>query len=801
MPDRGGARPPGGLRRRAGGYRVRSRLLLRSALAALLLSVLVVLASGIWAGRLWYDSVGYSSVYTTRMVTEAWLFAGFGLAAAVVVGLNAWLAHRLRSPLSAMSEEQQSLERYREAIGCRRARALFGVALTSGLIAGLTATGAWQTWLGYAHRTRFGTVDPQFHRDVSFYVFELPWYRFLVDFGFTVLVAALAVSALVHYLYGGIRTQAFSGRRLSRAARAHLGVLLGLFLLTKAAAYWLDRYALVLRGESFKGEQGWTGLRFVDATAVLPAKSILCCVALICAVLFLVTPLRRNWTLPVVGLVLMALSSVLIGAVYPAIVQQFQVRADEKGKERPFVQRNITATRAAYAVAGTTVSGYEAAGTPDSALAAGDAAALADLRLPAADAADPELAQLPAASVRYSTDATDGTVLGESGQGGVALDGPLARFAYAVTFDRPGLMFRTGSGAGSSLLYERTPQERVQAVAPWLTVDGDPYPVRVDGRVLWVVDGYTTSDDYPYATRSNLGGSGPGAEQVNYARDAVKATVDVSSGAVTLYQWDRTDPLLSTWMKAFPGTVRPYAGIGAALLAQLRYPSDLFLLQQEILRSYHVTDPAVFVDGTEAWDVPSAQSPAYLSLRTPGQRTAAPKLTGSFVHGADQRAVAVMLVDAAAGPGYGTIRILDLPTAQVSPGRAEVQSALRRNAVAAGADVDYGELLTLPVGGGLLYLEPVYRRGGGADRSRPEQVLAMFGTRTAAATDLPGALSAVLGGGSDSGPVAADLRAAQQAYQDAQAHLRSGDLSGYARDRTRLEAALTGALAAERGGR
>lgn len=748
MPDRGGPRPSRGPRLRTGLPGTGRGLLLRTVLACFLVCAVVTVGANARADRLWYRTVGHPAVWNTVFSTRASLFAVFGLLAALTVGGNVWLAYRLRPPLSAMSEEQQSLERYRGAIGRHRAGALASAALLPGLAAGATASGAWETWLAFDHSTSFGSRDPQFHLDVSFYVFRLPWYRFLVGFGFTVLVVTLAVTALVHYLYGNIQAQS-GRRRFTSAARGQLGVLLGLFVALKAVSYWLDRYALAVKGGSLGTADGWTGLRFADADAVLPAKTVLCCAAAICALLFLLTPLRplrRSWTVPMVGLGLLGLSSLLVCVVYPAIVQQFQVRPHEGAKERPFIQRNITATRAAFNIAGARTAAYGSAQTPSGDAMTTDAAVLNGLRLTA-----------------------PGSV-------------PEASAAVAA-------------------------QQRVKAVAPWLRTDRSPYRVTVDGRELWVVDGYTTSDSYPYASRTTLGAGGAGeAGRVNYVRDAVKATVDGTTGAVLLYQWDRADPVLSTWMKAFPGTVRPYAAIDAALMSQLRYPEDLFTAQQRMLATYHVTDPAAFYRGGDVWTVPAdptdggdgPESPYYLSLRMPDQTAVTAALAGTFVAaGRDggQELAAYMAVDSTPGPGYGTIRLLVLP-AGGTRGPAQVQAAfmLKSSAAATGQPgVEFGDLLALPVGGGVLYAEGVYSRGASGRSALPQQVLVAFGSRTVTAADLPTALAEVFGG---TPGLTSEVQAVQQAYQDWMAAVARGDAGATRQDRDQLRAALNAALAA-----
>ena len=322
------------------------------------LAMLFVMFAGFWTDWLWYRSVHYSSVFTTTLWTKIGLFFFFGVLMASAVGVNVWLAHRLRPPLSAMSTEQQSLDRYRMGIAPFKKWALIAICAVVGLIAGASASGEWRTWLQWVNGVPFGQKDPQFGMDVSFYAFDLPWYRFLLSFGFACAVLCLIAAALTHYLYGGLRLTS-PGSRATAAATGHLSVLLGIFVSLKAIAYWLDRYGLAVKSSGLKSADNWTGLRYVDANAYLPAKTILFCIAVICAVLFFATLWRRTWQLPVIGFGLMVLSAILIGGLYPAIVQKFQVQPNEQAKEAPYIKQNIKATRDAYDIQDSGVTPYK----------------------------------------------------------------------------------------------------------------------------------------------------------------------------------------------------------------------------------------------------------------------------------------------------------------------------------------------------------------------------------------------------------------------------------------------------------
>ncbi|MFI1969293.1 hypothetical protein BLA24_25020 [Streptomyces cinnamoneus] len=879
MPDRGGG--PTGPRIRVGrpSRRVRTLLTTLGVLAGL--AMLFVMFAGFWTDWLWYRSVHYSSVFTTTLGTKIGLFAVFGLLMAVAVGTNIWLAHRLRPPLSAMSTEQQSLDRYRMSIAPYKKWVLLAVAALVGLVAGASAAGQWRTWLQWVNGVSFGQRDPQFHKDISFYTFDLPWYRFLLSFGFAAAVLSLIAAALVHYLYGGLRLTSPSGRATA-AATGHLSVLLGLFVTLKAVAYWLDRYGLAVKSSGLKSTDGWTGLRYVDANAYLPAKTILFIIALICAVLFFATLWRRTWQLPVIGFGLMVLSAVLIGGLYPAIVQKFQVQPNEQAKEAPYIKKNITATRQAYGIDGVDVKDYSGksdTGSDKDKLRA-EADATASLRLLDPNIVSPAFQQeqqvrgyyqfpstldvdrykangkeqdtvvglrelnirgipernwindhfkythgygaitakgtstdssgapdftekkLPTEGmlgsyeqrVYYGEKTTQYSIVGGpqkeldyssdqgeksysyQGKSGVSLSNPVNRAAYAVAFGEPQILYSGAIGDGSRILYNRTPKQRVESVAPWLTIDGDAYPAVVDGRIQWIVDAYTTSNGYPYASRTTLGDTTADSltngqravvaqqNQVNYIRNSVKATVDAYDGTVKLYQWDTKDPVLKTWMKAFPGTVKAKSQISSQLMDHLRYPQDLFKVQRELLSRYHVTNPGTFYTGSERWEVPddpttksgNAVPPYYLSMKMPDQREQAFSLTTTFTPKGRPNLGAFMAVDAnAKSRDYGRIRILKLPSESTVWGPQQAQSKFNGDTAVANeinilkrgdSEVEYGNLLTVPLSGGLLYVEPVYVRGAGTNYPLLKKVLVNYGEKIAFKDTLAQALDEVFGG-------------------------------------------------------
>ncbi|GAA3045982.1 hypothetical protein GCM10020000_27210 [Streptomyces olivoverticillatus] len=298
----------------------------------------------------------------------------------------------------------------------------------------------------------------------------------------------------------------------------------------------------------------------------------------------------------------------------------------------------------------------------------------------------------------------------------------------------------------------------------------------VDGRIQWIVDAYTTSNGYPYASRTTLGDTTADSlttgqravvaqqNQVNYIRNSVKATVDAYDGKVTLYQWDTKDPVLKTWMKAFPGTVKAKSEIGSALMDHLRYPQDLFKVQRELLTRYHVTDPGTFYTGSERWQVPddptnkdgNAVPPYYLSMKMPDQKQAAFSLTTTFTPKNRPNLGAFMAVDAnAKSSDYGKIRILKLPSETTVWGPEQAQSKFNGETAVADqiniwkkgdSEVEYGNLLTVPLEGGLLYVEPVYLRGAGTNYPLLKKVLVNYGDKIVFKNTLGEALDEIFGG-------------------------------------------------------
>ncbi|MEY3094701.1 MAG: hypothetical protein RLZZ317_1204 [Actinomycetota bacterium] len=435
-----------------------------------------------------------------------------------------------------------------------------------------------------------------------------------------------------------------------------------------------------------------------------------------------------------------------------------------------------------------------------------------------------------------------------TGKGGVPMGSLFSRLLFAIHYQEQRILLSNLINSNSKIIFDRSPRQRLAKVAPWLKIDGDPYPAIVDGRVQWILDGYTTSSGYPYSRTVDVSGATTDAlnvnnnpltavpnSKINYIRNSVKATVDAYDGTVTLYAWDEKDPVLSTWMKAFPNVVKPKSEMSKDLIAHVRYPEDLFRIQRDVLSLYHVKKADAFYGGQDFWRVPrdpstlganaGAQPPYFYSVQVPGEKTSSFSITTPFVpRGGRENLSAFAVVNSDPGENYGKFTVLQLQRSTNVAGPSQVASNFEANPTVAtslsllrqgGSDVVLGNLLTLPVGGGLLYVQPVYVRATSNAAAYPllQKVLVSFGEQIGFDDTLKGALDQVFGGnsGTTSTPstgtttntdsnsaLASALASAQKALADAQAALAKGDFAAYGKAQDRLKAAIAAAVAAQK---
>jgi len=928
-------------------------------LAAILFALLS--AAGIYTDWLWFDQLGYETVFINQIVGQVIAFAvGFAIMA-IVVAIGLMLAWRTR-PIYLRLPEESPFQAYQQLLEGLRKVVMFGVPALVGIGGGLIAAREWQTAALFLNGEDFGTTDAHFGLDVGFYVFDLPFFTFSVGYLSGAVFLAALINLGVHVVYGGIR---FNGREISisKPARIQLSLLVALYLILQGLSLWLDQYSTVVTTGTL-----FTGVNYTDANAVIPGLQILALISVAVAVAFLITAFIARWRIAIISTALMVASSLVLGGLYPWIVQTFIVVPNERTLESPYLQHNIEATRAAFGLDEVNVVEYDAKVVAEAGALRSDAKTTASIRI-----IDPALVSDAFRQLeqyrqyysfpnrlhvgRYNIDGqvqdtvvavrelnqaglgesqswynstivythgfgfvaafgnkrdSDGKPLflqsgippqgllgdfepriyfglnspsysivgapagaqplefdfpaGDEGQretyttfnadGGPSVGNLLNRLAYALRFQSEQILLSDAINSESQILYNRNPLERVAQVAPYLTLDTETYPAIVDGRVKWIVDGYTTTDHYPYSNAEpfNIAILDTASENfnramgdVNYIRNSVKATVDAYDGKVELFAWDEQDPILKAWTKVFPATVKPLSEMSGELLSHVRYPADLFKMQRWVLGRYHVTDAGSFYSQQDAWMTPNdpvegtglgtLQPPYYLTMKTPGEADNAFSIYSTFIPqstGETTRNVLTGYLIANADAGntageigerYGKLTLLNLPRGTIVPGPGQVQNNFNAdsevssllNILRQGSTrVLNGNLLTLPVGGGLLYVQPVYIESTG-ETSYPllQKILVAFGDQIAFEDTLELALDDLFGGDSgadvsdgtadpapapgtdsDNPALTAALNKARQALQDKEAALRNADWTAFGEAEERLQQAIEEALRA-----
>ena len=916
------------------------------------LAGLFLAASALFTELLWFGSVGFGGVFSTQIVTAAVLFVVGALLLGGAVAINMLIAWRLR-PSTRRRGASAVLDRYRDLLGENLRAAVLLPSLVLGFMAGLSTATNVLPVLAWLNRTPSGVIEPTFGLDTSFFLFDYPVLSLAVSMVMVALIFGLMAAVAVHFAVGNLATGRPRGTTFSPGMGRHLSILGALLMAVYGAQNLLDRYGLLVHSGTL-----YTGLHYTDDHARMTAKLVVAIIAFIVAGLFVVNAVYPRPIVPLAGVALMLVASLVLGLAYPAVVQAFNVKPNEPDKEAPYIAAHMAATKAAFGIANVDIEDYEAVTVVQPGQLKEDAEALPGIRLMDPTIVGTTFEQLqqvrnyyvfpdtidvdrytidgretdvvvavrelnqagipdrnwnnvhtvfthghglviaygnrrqgmgdpewitrdipPQGAVsqeqsrvyygeRSDTFAIVGRTEGQApieldspggaqgggevyntydGTGGVPINNYFLRMLYSARFSDLNILLSDRVNAASKILYDRTPTQRVAKVAPWLTLDQNTYPAIVDGRLVWIVDAYTTSQTYPNSQRVSLTGQtttlGRTLDSVNYVRNSVKAVVDAYDGSVKLYTWDETDPILASYAKAFPGTLLPKSDVSADLMNHLRYPEDLFTVQRELLARYHVASPGVWYGSSDLWEIPVdpvkagtrvKEPPYYLSIKWPGDTSAAFSLTSVFVPSGRANLAAYLAVGAdAASDDYGKLRILRMSGTHQIDGPGQTQNEIERNQAVQqrllpykqtqGA-LTYGNLLTLPMGNGLLYVEPIFTQRSGSAGSYPALtfVVVRFGSSVGIGTTLQEALDQVFAGDAgaetgegvttpaptpggetpapsgqvDEATTVAALQRAQAAFDAAEAALRNGDLATYQAKTNEAKVALAEAVKA-----
>jgi uncharacterized membrane protein (UPF0182 family) len=809
-----------------------------------LLGLVLFVLSRFYIDLLWFREVDLSAVFWAELRTKVLLGLVFGLVFFGLLYLNLVIVRSIVPETRVLTPDQEIVERFRQTVDPYLRWLLPIGAAVLALFVGIGAAGKWQTfllWRGSSGVT-FGTPEPLFGRDPAFYVFSMPWLRFVQGWLFSSLVGVTFITGLGHYLWGGIRPQARSWEdKVTAPVRAHLSVLLAFIMLAKAWGYYLGRYDLLT---STRGAV--QGASFTDVKAQLPALTFLWVVALICAVLFLINIRVRLWSLPLIAVGLLALVSVLLGAAYPAFVQQFRVKPQEQQREAPYIEDNIEATRFAFGLDSLSVQERDVNALATSEEVEANPETVDNVRLwrpsvlqqdfqglqrikqfydfkdvdvdrydidgeqrvlmvAAREVAQSEIPEgsrtwqnthlvythgFGAVATQANSATTEGVPdfvlqdippVGEplpeqprvyyaegtdvpfvvvntgtpeldyvdapdpqpyAGSGGIEMGGFVQRALFALREGDVNLLISGQIRSDSKILINRDIESRTHLAAPFLKFDADPYMAIVDGRIVWIWDAYTSTDQYPYsqgidlAAATDINAPAHLEGTANYIRNSVKVTVDAYDGTVTYYA-DLAEPIIQAWSNAFPDMFTPMESASLSLQAHFRYPENLFQVQANQFANYHVTDPEVFYQKTDRWQIPDDPTvpanddetdaalkdsgplhPYYLIMKLPGEAEAQFVLVMPFVPQGRQNLVGYMA--AKSDPGsYGQIVAYSFPEGRNVLGPDQVFSQINQDPTfsqqrsllgTGGSRVIFGDFLAIPVGDSFLYVQPVYVR-------------------------------------------------------------------------------------------
>ncbi|HKE83101.1 MAG TPA: UPF0182 family protein, partial [Vicinamibacterales bacterium] len=821
------------------------------AVVVLLLALTAPTLLSFYTDWLWFGEVGYQSVFLTMIRAQGLLLIGaFALAAAWLVA-NIYLAVSGIGDLRPVFTTREGLE---VALpGGRQLRSLgLGIATLLAMIVALYAAGHWETWLLWRNGVTFGEADPILGRDVSFYVFSLPFLQGIRGIAQAlVILAALAAAAL--YLVSGSLTSGFPARlSMSRHARRHLSLLAAVFFLLLAWGAWLHRTEHLIETSGLV-----YGASYADVYGRMPAAFLVMAACVIGAALSVAQAFGdRNWPIPAaIGLYLAA----AVGSeIYSSALQRFVVTPNEQERETPFIQHNIRGTRRAFALDGVEereLSGdarltrddiarnsatldnvrlwdhaplldtfgqiqeirtyYEFASVDNDRYRIGgalrqvmlSARELNSMNLPSRTWVNERLTythgigltlgpvnqvtseglpvlfirnippetipDLPISepSIYFGERANEWVIVntntpefhfprGENnetthytGRGGVPLTSLWRKLLFAVRFGSYQIVLNDGIGPESRILFNRNIRQRVSTIAPFLAFDQDPYLVLAGGRLYWLFDAYTTSAQYPYSTP---------AGQVNYIRNSVKFVIDAFDGTTTAYLADPRDPIAATYARIFPGMLKPLASMPPEIRAHVRYPEDIFALQSQVYATFHMTQPSVFYNREDQWEIPAIgdgrenerMQPYYTIMRLPGERDAEFIQMLPFTPRRRDN-LAAWLVARSDGEHYGRLRVFRFPKQNTVFGPRQVIARMLQDQVISpqitlwnqqGSQVIWGTLMVIPVEEALIYVRPLYLRSSGGRIPELTRVIVAFDNRIVMENTLEAGLARLFGG-------------------------------------------------------
>ncbi|MBN1128825.1 MAG: UPF0182 family protein [Chitinispirillaceae bacterium] len=803
---------------------------------------------------LWFKEINFVSLFFTALYSKigCGVIAGGGIW--LVIVLNIWIASRcsLRSEKYDGFLDPQTLALLARLPSLNVVFLL--VAAVVAFFAGTWASLHWEVYLKAMYAVPFGIKDQLFGKDIGFYVFHLPFYRFIYR-AVTLALTFSFIGILVYYLLR--QNCIFDGRsiRISSPARTQLLVLLGVLCLSLFFSFQFKIYEMVTAQGSLINGAGFSQIK-----VNLPVLSALRFVSIIAAILVFATIFRKSLRL-LGGAVLLLVAVSIAGYLATQAVQKFVVGPDELSKEAPYIGWSIVNTRAAFGLDRIESKPFVPTGNLDAAALARNSQTTGNIRLwehapllttfsqlqeirtyyefldvdndrytingeyrqvmlsprelvpsslpsrtwinehltythgyglclgPVNTVTEEGLPDFfiknipPSSTIRlgvsrpqiYYGESDAGYVIVKSGAkefdypsgndnvytvydgtGGIRMGGFLRKALFALRFQELKILLRSDITAGSRIMYHRQILDRFHKAAPFLRADTDPYMVITEnGRLVWIIDAYTTTNAYPYS--SLVTGIG------NYIRNSVKTVIDAYNGDLALYITDPDDPIIATYEKVFPRLFKPLTAIPDDLRSHIRYPQTLFTVQARVYSIYHMTDPQVFYNKEDVWRIPDnytegrlgAMNPYYTIMKLAGVGEKEEFILMVPFCPAKKENMIAWLAARCDGPDYGSLLVFDFPKQKLVFGPSQIDSRINQEAEISkqltlwnqgGSRVIRGSLLVIPIEQSLLYVQPLYlasKEGGGVPELK--RVIVAFENSIAMEQTLEISLSRIFG--------------------------------------------------------
>ena len=830
----------------------------------------------VYTDLLWYDELGYRSVFTKILVMKLWLFVSGTVVTAAALVVNFYFVFRFSRGPSTLPVNDETMRLLRALL----VAAVVITVLTAAPVFGSAAANRWETFLLFLNKVSFGVPDAEFGQDLSFFIVTLRMLNFIQSWVMGILITSVVMSLLLYAGIYGLRGLNFF---LAPRMLKHIGILGGLLMLSITAGHVLSIYELVV-------SQGGlvAGAGYADIHARIPVLWLMTSIAALGAGAFFISNYFGGLRLMAGSFSLWIIMILLANLAFPALFQRFQVDPNEFEREQVYIERNIKSTRAAYQLDLVVDIALPAVGDIDADVVANNPAVIENIRLwdvePLQDAynqlqfmelyynflnmdsdryiLDGQLRQVllaareldpdnlpadarnwvnrrlqythgfgvvmspatgftpdegrpeffihdipirgeipierpelyygespaPYAIVNSTAPEIDpsGSELHYDGDGGVSLGSTFRRLAYAWQFADINILLSDQISSETRIQYRRQISERVHALAPFLTMDDDPYPV-VDGagKVWWLQDAFTTTGRYPYSTLTEEG--------FNYIRNSVKAVVDAFSGEVSIYVMDPDDPLLQMYRRAFPSLFLDFDQMPAELQAHIRYPNGIFSAQADIYLRYHVTDAQVFFNQADQWAIPQDSRfgnrgvevhPSYLILQMPGGDSEEFVLMLPFSPAGEKKNLVGWLTAQNDGNNYGKLKAFTVPSDPQVQGPSQVEARIENDPAISqqftlwggegpGSRIVRGQLLVIPVGDAIIYVEPLYLQSEGLAFPELKKVILADGSNVVMADSVGEGLAmmladkaALVGGGGQATSDAEDLRGIEDAVTD-----------------------------------